>query len=167
MPLYIGLGWVAVFVLGDILRIGGVTVVVLLAVGGLLYTVGGVAYAAKRPNPWPGTFGYHEVFHAMTIVAALCHYIAVYFAMYSSPVSSADRRREHRASRRSRDDTRPARRQARATTSRSSSVTRLPMTRSATVISARDRIPTGPAAGSRRGTVSSPASRRAMENASP
>jgi hemolysin III len=83
--LYIGLGWVAVFVLGDILRIGGVTVVVLLGVGGLLYTIGGIAYAAKRPNPWPGTFGYHEVFHAMTIVAALCHNIAVYFAMYGSP----------------------------------------------------------------------------------
>ena len=85
VPLYIGLGWVAVFVIGDILRLGGVTVVVLLGVGGLLYTIGGVAYAAKRPNPWPGTFGYHEVFHAMTIVAATCHHIAVYFAMYSSP----------------------------------------------------------------------------------
>jgi hemolysin III len=83
--IYIGLGWVAVFVMGDILRIGGVTVLVLLGVGGLLYTVGGIAYAAKRPNPVPGVFGYHEVFHAMTIVAALCHYIAVYFAMYGSP----------------------------------------------------------------------------------
>ena len=41
--------------------------------------------AIKKPNPWPGTFGYHEVFHAMTIVAAICHYIAVYFAMYNSP----------------------------------------------------------------------------------
>ena len=59
---------------------------VLLAVGGLLYTVGGIAYGLKKPNPWPGTFGYHEVFHAMTIVAAICHYIAVYFAMYNSPV---------------------------------------------------------------------------------
>ena len=85
VPLYLGLGWVAVFVLGDILEIAGVTSLVLLAVGGVLYTVGGVAYAAKRPNPWPGTFGYHEVFHALTVVAAICHYIAVYFAMYSSP----------------------------------------------------------------------------------
>ena len=51
----------------------------------LLYTVGGVAYGIRKPNPWPGTFGYHEVFHAMTIVAAICHYIAVYFAMYNSP----------------------------------------------------------------------------------
>ena len=85
VPLYIGLGWVAVFILTDILHIAGVTSLVLLAVGGLLYTVGGVAYAIKKPNPWPGTFGYHEVFHAMTIVAAICHYIAVYFAMYNSP----------------------------------------------------------------------------------
>jgi hemolysin III len=44
-----------------------------------------VAYAVKWPNPVPGVFGYHEVFHAMTVVAAICHYIAVYFAMYNSP----------------------------------------------------------------------------------
>jgi hemolysin III len=85
VPLYIGLGWVAVFVLTDILHIAGVTSMVLLAVGGLLYTAGGITYGLKKPNPWPGTFGYHEVFHAMTIVAAICHYIAVYFAMYNSP----------------------------------------------------------------------------------
>src|SRR3954451_3606205 len=85
VPLYLALGWVAVFVLTDILHFAGVASLVLLAVGGLLYTAGGITYAIKRPNPWPGVFGYHEVFHAMTIVAAICHYIAVYFAMYSSP----------------------------------------------------------------------------------
>src|SRR3954462_7697191 len=85
VPLYIGLGWVAVFILTDILHIAGVAAMVLLAVGGLLYTAGGIAYGIKKPNPWPGVFGYHEVFHAMTIVAAICHYIAVYFAMYNSP----------------------------------------------------------------------------------
>jgi hemolysin III len=85
VPLYIGLGWVAVFVLTDILHIAGVTSMVLLAVGGLLYTLGGIAYGVRKPNPWPGVFGYHEVFHAMTVVAAICHHIAVYFAMYSSP----------------------------------------------------------------------------------
>ncbi len=85
VPLYIGLGWVAVFLLTDILQFAGVTALVLLAAGGVLYTLGGIAYAMKRPNPWPGTFGYHEVFHAMTVVAAICHYIAVYFAMYASP----------------------------------------------------------------------------------
>jgi hemolysin III len=85
VPLYIGLGWVAVFVLTDILHFAGITAMVLLAVGGLLYTIGGITYGIKKPNPWPGTFGYHEVFHAMTIVAAICHNIAVYFAMYNSP----------------------------------------------------------------------------------
>ncbi|WP_040337327.1 PAQR family membrane homeostasis protein TrhA [Candidatus Blastococcus massiliensis] len=85
VPLYIALGWVAVFVLTDILHFAGVTSLVLLAAGGVLYTLGGIAYGIKRPDPWPGTFGYHEVFHAMTVVAAICHYIAVYFAMYNSP----------------------------------------------------------------------------------
>lgn len=85
VPIYVALGWVAVFVLTDILSLAGVTAMVLLAAGGVLYTIGAVAYAIKKPNPWPGTFGYHEVFHAMTIVAAACHYIAVYFAIYNSP----------------------------------------------------------------------------------
>jgi hemolysin III len=85
VPLYVALGWVAVFVLTDILHFAGVASLVLIAVGGVLYTLGGVAYALKRPNPAPGVFGYHEVFHAMTIVAAVCHQIAVYFAMYHSP----------------------------------------------------------------------------------
>jgi hemolysin III len=85
VPLYLALGWVAVFVLTDILHIAGVASLVLLALGGVLYTLGGISYAIKKPNPWPGVFGYHEVFHAMTIVAAIAHYIAVYFAMYNSP----------------------------------------------------------------------------------
>src|SRR4051812_5642834 len=85
VPIYLALGWAAVFVLVDILDLVGATVLVLMAVGGLLYSVGAIAYASKRPNPWPGTFGYHEGFHAMTIVAAACHYIAVYFAVFNSP----------------------------------------------------------------------------------
>jgi len=49
----------------------------LIAVGGLLYTAGAVVYARKAPNPWPATFGYHEIFHAFVVVAAACHYLAV------------------------------------------------------------------------------------------
>src|ERR671917_42521 len=60
VPLYIGLGWVAVFILTDILQIAGVTSLVLLAVGGVLYTLGGGGFAIKRPNPWPRVFGYHQ-----------------------------------------------------------------------------------------------------------
>jgi hemolysin III len=82
-PLYIALGWVAVFVLPDFLRHGGVTVLVLLAVGGVAYTVGAIFYAMRRPNPWPRHFGHHEFFHACTLLAALCHHVAVYFALYA------------------------------------------------------------------------------------
>ena len=81
-PVYIALGWVAVFYLKDILETGGVAVVVLLGVGGLLYSVGGVVYAIKRPNPSPRWFGFHEVFHALTLAAFVTHYIAVSMATY-------------------------------------------------------------------------------------
>jgi hemolysin III len=82
IPLYIALGWVSVFMLPDLLAIGGVAIVSLLAAGGLAYTVGAIVYAVKRPNPWPATFGHHEIFHACTLVAAICHQVAVYFALY-------------------------------------------------------------------------------------
>ncbi|WP_374581923.1 hemolysin III family protein [Frankia sp. CiP3] len=84
VPLYIALGWVAVFVIPQLLRTAGVTTLVLIIVGGVLYSIGAFVYAAQRPNPAPGTFGYHEVFHAFTIVAAACHYIAVIFAIYAT-----------------------------------------------------------------------------------
>ena len=82
VPLYIALGWVAVFVLPDLLEHGGAAAVVLLLVGGLIYTAGGIVYGVKRPDPWPLTFGYHEVFHLATVVAAACHMIAVWLAVY-------------------------------------------------------------------------------------
>jgi len=81
--LYIALGWVAVIILPDLLHEGGVVVLVLLAVGGLVYTMGGIFYALRRPNPWPTVFGHHEFFHACTLLAALCHHVALYFALYS------------------------------------------------------------------------------------
>ncbi|MBT8224972.1 MAG: hemolysin III family protein [Dactylosporangium sp.] len=82
-PLYIALGWVALAVLPQIMRGGGVTTLVLLIVGGVAYSVGAVFYALRRPNPWPRVFGHHEFFHAFTLVAAICHHIAVYFALYA------------------------------------------------------------------------------------
>ncbi|MFX0593122.1 PAQR family membrane homeostasis protein TrhA [Melissospora conviva] len=82
-PLYLALGWVAVAVLPDIGHNGGVTVLVLLAVGGVIYSVGAVFYALRKPNPWPAVFGHHEFFHACTLLAAICHHIAIYFAIYA------------------------------------------------------------------------------------
>jgi hemolysin III len=82
VPVYIGLGWVAAFILPDLLRGGGVAALVLIAVGGLAYTLGGIAYAFKRPDPYPATFGFHEVFHACTILAATCHYIAIWLILF-------------------------------------------------------------------------------------
>jgi len=82
VPLYILLGWVAAWFIGPILQGAGAAAVVLLIVGGAIYSVGGVFYALKWPNPWPTTFGHHEFFHACTAVAATCHYIAMWFAVF-------------------------------------------------------------------------------------
>ena len=55
---------------------------VLLAAGGALYSIGAVVYGLRRPDPWPTTFGYHEIFHACTAAAAICHYIAMWFVVF-------------------------------------------------------------------------------------
>jgi hemolysin III len=82
--LYLALGWVAVGLMPDVLRRGGVAVLVLLAVGGLFYTAGAVIYALRRPNPSPRWFGFHEVFHALTLLAFVTHYAAVSITTYST-----------------------------------------------------------------------------------
>jgi hemolysin III len=82
VPLYVALGWVGVFVFPDLLHGGGVAALVLIIAGGVAYTLGAVAYGTKRPDPFPATFGFHEVFHACTIVAALCHYLAIWFVLF-------------------------------------------------------------------------------------
>ncbi len=82
-PIYVALGWVAVAVLPDIAHGGGVPALVFLLIGGAIYTTGAVFYALRRPNPWPRTFGHHEFFHACTLVAALSHHLAIYFALFA------------------------------------------------------------------------------------
>ncbi|HVQ88598.1 MAG TPA: hemolysin III family protein [Actinomycetes bacterium] len=81
VALYIGLGWAAVAYLPALWRSGGAVVVILIMAGGLLYTFGAIVYAFKRPNPFPRWFGFHEVFHAMTIAAYITQYIAVVLAI--------------------------------------------------------------------------------------
>jgi hemolysin III len=75
----IALGWVGVAALPQVDHAAGLTAVVLLAVGGLAYTAGGIVYALRRPDPVPAVFGYHEVFHALTLVAITCQYVAIAF----------------------------------------------------------------------------------------
>jgi hemolysin III len=82
VPLYLILGWVSAFYIAMILHNAGVAAMVLLTVGGALYSIGGIMYALRWPDPWPSTFGYHEFFHACTAVAAICHYIAIWFAVF-------------------------------------------------------------------------------------
>ncbi|OIU85449.1 hemolysin III family protein [Microbacterium sp. AR7-10] len=75
VALYLALGWAAVMYMGDLLQ-ASVAMMVLVCVGGLLYTVGAIVYAMKKPNPWPGRFGFHEIFHVCTVLAFLCHWTA-------------------------------------------------------------------------------------------
>lgn len=77
---YVALGWVAVFFLVPFWRGGGPLVVSLIAAGGLLYTMGAVVYALKRPDPSPRWFGFHEVFHAFTVAAFASHWAAALVA---------------------------------------------------------------------------------------
>ena len=88
-PMYIAIGWAAVFFIPQFVdgahRFGAgvaIAVLVLVASGGVLYTLGGLVYGLKRPDPWPRWFGFHEVFHTFTIAAFACHYVAVSLATY-------------------------------------------------------------------------------------
>jgi hemolysin III len=83
VPIYVALGWAAVFFAGDFADHGSVAVLVLIAVGGGLYTLGGVVYGFQRPDPFPRWFGFHEVFHTLTIAAFVAHYVGVSLATYS------------------------------------------------------------------------------------
>jgi len=82
-PIYCALGWVAVVYLPDFYRSGGGALLALLLVGGGFYTLGALVYGVKRPNPSPRWFGFHEVFHACTVVAFAVHYVAVSMAVYT------------------------------------------------------------------------------------
>jgi hemolysin III len=76
---YITLGWVALLALPQLAAALGIAGLALLGLGGLLYSVGGVIYAVRRPDPVPAVFGYHEVFHALVIAAAVLQYAVVAF----------------------------------------------------------------------------------------
>jgi hemolysin III len=77
--IYVALGWVAVAAFPDMLDRLGVTPTAMVAAGGVLYTLGAVVYARRRPDPVPEVFGYHEVFHALVIAAAALQYAVIAF----------------------------------------------------------------------------------------
>lgn len=77
VPIYIGLGWAAVFWAHDFAVAGPPAALAMIILGGVLYTLGAVVYGVKRPDPAPGWFGFHEVFHGLTIAAFVAHYVGV------------------------------------------------------------------------------------------
>ena len=81
VPAYVALGWVAVFYFGPLLEHAGGAVMAWIVVGGVLYSLGAVVYGTKRPNISPRWFGFHEVFHALTVLAFTAHFVAASLAL--------------------------------------------------------------------------------------
>jgi hemolysin III len=82
-PVYVALGWAAAPFADDLLRNADASVLGLLVAGGLLYTAGAVVYGLRRPDPSPSWFGFHEVFHCLTIAAFASHYVGISMATYA------------------------------------------------------------------------------------
>ncbi len=89
-PVYVALGASALPFIPDLIRGAdslnpgiGVATLVMLAVGAALYTIGGLVYGVQRPNPWPRWFGFHEVFHSLTVLAFAAHLTGVCLATFS------------------------------------------------------------------------------------
>ena len=74
---YLGLGWIALIALPQLVERLEPIPLSLIVIGGVLYSIGALVYARRRPDPWPRTFGFHEVFHAFVIAAAAAHFIAM------------------------------------------------------------------------------------------
>ncbi|MCH1883839.1 hemolysin III family protein [Agrococcus sp. ARC_14] len=84
VPIYLALGWAAVAFMGDIWAANAVTATLVIA-GGVAYTVGAIFYGTKKPNPFPGHFGFHELFHVCTVIAFLCHWTGILLVALDPP----------------------------------------------------------------------------------
>lgn len=84
VPLYVLLGWAAVMFIVDFFNANWVTMTLIL-IGGVFYTLGAIVYGMKRPNPAPGRFGFHEIFHTFTLLAFLCHWTGIFLVAISPP----------------------------------------------------------------------------------
>ena len=85
VPLYVLLGWAAMMFVVDFFQANWIMMTLILA-GGLFYTVGAVVYGLKRPNPIPGVFGFHEIFHTLTLLAFLSHWAGIFLVATNPPV---------------------------------------------------------------------------------
>ncbi len=86
VPLYVLLGWAAMMFIVDFFQ-ANAAMMTLILVGGVFYTLGAVAYGLKRPNPIPGVFGFHEIFHSFTLLAFLCHWTGIFLVAINPAVS--------------------------------------------------------------------------------
>ena len=84
VAVYLTVGWIGAIAFPSIVANAGVGAGALIAVGGILYTVGAVVYAKQRPDPRPTVFGYHEIFHVLVVAAAIAHFTAI--AIYAGPI---------------------------------------------------------------------------------
>ena len=75
------MGWLALLYLPTVGKVAGAPVLWWMGAGGVLYSLGALAYAFRKPDPWPRVFGYHEVFHALVLAAAVCHFVAIVLAL--------------------------------------------------------------------------------------
>ncbi len=87
VPLYVAMGWGALVFIVDFFNANAVMMTLIL-IGGLCYTVGAVIYGLKRPNPFPGRFGFHEIFHTLTLLAFLCHWTGIFIVATNPPILS-------------------------------------------------------------------------------
>ena len=85
VPLYLILGWAALLYIVDFFNANPVMMTLIL-VGGAFYTLGAIVYGLKRPNPFPGKFGFHEIFHTCTLLAFLSHWVAIFLVATNPPV---------------------------------------------------------------------------------
>lgn len=85
VPLYLLLGWAAVMFMGDFFAANWITMSLVIA-GGLLYSAGAIVYGFKKPNPFPGRFGFHEIFHTATLLAFLCHWTGILLVAVQPPI---------------------------------------------------------------------------------
>jgi hemolysin III len=79
--IYLIMGWLGIFVVPSLYMQGGIVPTLLLLSGGLLYTIGSLIFQLERPNPWPGKFGFHEIWHSMVVTAAILHFCVMVYLL--------------------------------------------------------------------------------------